>query len=138
MFKPVRTKVAGLFTSTILGAATITVSIVAFSSEAHAWLKVCNKTTQLVSVAYGSETVGINSTSLKSKGWWNIQPNNCATVSSGSAATEDGFDTAFRLFFYAESADGGLTWAGDKQFCVQGDALDVTTNGGLWPSGFYR
>lgn len=138
MFKPIRTKVAGLFTSLILSAATVAVSIVAFSSEAHAWLRICNRTTELISVAYGSQTVSINSTSLRSQGWWNIQPNDCATVLSGSAATDDAFDSAFRLFYHAHSASGGLVWAGNNQFCVQHNVFDLTTNGTLCPSGFYR
>lgn len=127
-------KFAGLFTSTILGTATVVVSMTAFSSEAYAWVQVCNKTTDLVTVAYGRGfDHGITSKWI-SKGWWNLQPDGCAIVDSGSA----GSSGSYGPYFYANSSR--KVWTGSTSFCGKNSIFEYTTWNGPGPgcpSGFF-
>ena len=102
MLKPILSKATGLLASTILGTATIIISVTTFSSEAYAWLQVCNKTDESVWVAYGRLTESIAGINKNSRGWWDIQPNQCTVVNSDSAASQwDTFDGNYGPFFYA-------------------------------------
>lgn len=139
MFKSTLSKITKLLASTIVGTITIVISTTVFSSEAHAWLQVCNKTNESVWVAYGYLRESIAGATQNSQGWWNIQPNQCAIVNSNSAASEwETFDGNYGPFYYAESNSGKLIWTGNTSFCVENNAFDYTTNGYSCPSNYFR
>jgi uncharacterized membrane protein len=147
MPKPIASTLASLFISTIVGTVTVAASMVAFSSEAHAWVKVCNKTSEPTSVAYGYNyddefSFNIVASNKRSKGWWNLKTNECATVDTGSASSVvyGKVSSRYGPYFYAES--NSRVWAGTTPFCVSNSAFTLTTNkpcpGGYFPIGFRK
>jgi uncharacterized membrane protein len=141
MFKPIASTLAGLFIPTIVGTLTVAASMVAFSSEAHAWVKVCNKTSEPTFVAYGYNyddefTFRIGPASKRSKGWWNLKTNECATVDTGSASSVvDGkVSSIYGPYYYAQS--NSYIWAGTSQFCVNYFAPFALTTTGTCPVGY--
>lgn len=145
-------KFAGLFMSTILGTATVVVSMTAFSSEAHARVEICNNSPELISVAYAKAVDnGITST-WTSRGWWNIPGRfqfpagevKCAIVDSGSASSidiEGNVSSVYGPYFYAYSST--WKWFGNTEFCVIRTAFTHTSQnssigGGCLPEFFKR
>jgi uncharacterized membrane protein len=98
---------------------------IAASSQAHAWLKVCNRTTKMVSYHHN-----VPDSSCQSRcggdhsryGWYNISPNACKTVYSGSAANQ-------WFEWYAESVDGVWVWtSADRRWSMSNDATNGWCN----------
>jgi uncharacterized membrane protein len=83
------------------------------SGPAVAGLAVCNDTTVLHSVAIGYR----GDDGWVSQGWWNIEPDQCATVLAG--------DLVNRYYYLMAQADG---WAFDHEgigFCILADVFDI-------------
>ena len=86
------------------------------ASPAHADIKVCNDTKNLVGVAIGYRDKG----NWMMEGWWRIPANVCASVVEG--------DLNSRYYYlYAEDATSGGQWRGpifmctsNKQFKIKG------------------
>src|SRR5687767_6159244 len=76
------------------------------TSEAHAFFKVCNKTSREITYSHTiADTVGCPATNpWRNRGWWRIAPNSCATISSSLNMLDR------RYYYYAASTDGALEW----------------------------
>jgi uncharacterized membrane protein len=82
--------------------------ILGSTGSAHAWLKICNKTTKSVYYEHSLPDSSCYS-GYREKGWWNIAPNQCSTVYGG--AMENKF-----VVYYAEATDGSITWSGTRLY----------------------
>jgi uncharacterized membrane protein len=51
-----------------------------------------------------------------SKGWWNVQPNECKELFT----TANGY-----VYLYADNDDDSLIWSGDHDHCEQHDQFDI-------------
>ena len=80
---------------------------------AHANLKICNDTRELQSVALGFK----GETDWNSKGWWNIQPGDCATVVTG--------DLTKRYYYYFADSDGGGFRGQNYAFCTSDTVFEI-------------
>jgi len=80
------------------------------SASAGAALKICNKTSSPASVAVGL----IYSSLAITNGWYNLQPNECATWDQFDGTLEAQGQTTY--YYYAHSSGGA--WSGDMQMCV--------------------
>ncbi len=84
------------------------------TGPAVAGLAVCNDTSALHSVAIGYRS----DEGWISQGWWNIEPDQCATVLAG--------DLVNRYYYLMAKADG---WVFDHKgvgFCILADVFDIT------------
>jgi len=89
--------------------------VIAFGwgNAALAELRICNDTGELQSIALGFK----GETDWTSKGWWNIQSGDCATVVSG--------DLTKRYYYYfADSKSGGFRGQ-EFLFCVQDTSFEI-------------
>ncbi len=82
--------------------------------SAHADLRVCNQTHNLVSIALGYPT----DRGWQSEGWWVAGPGNCATVYKGDLSSR---------YYYIFAADdvGGGVWDGKVYMCTQDDIFTI-------------
>ncbi len=81
---------------------------------AYADLRVCNQTTNPVSIALGYRA----ERGWQSEGWWVSNPNQCAVVFQGSLNAR---------FFYLFAADdiGGGAWDGSVYMCTRDDTFTI-------------
>jgi uncharacterized membrane protein len=97
-----------------LGAVALALS--ALATNAHAWLKLCNKTDQTVNVAIaiGEKDAADASTEalpvVTVEGWWKVAPGQCSQVS--------GVDAAGHWVYYHAHA-GSRAWEGTSRLCVR-------------------
>jgi len=100
MMNPVKTTLAsGLF-------------IFLFVSDASAYLKFCNKSSQksvVVAVATRERATG----GVVSRGWWTIRRGTCKTPIGGKLSK------ATSYYYYAHGTTGKTTWTGDYPFCTR-------------------
>lgn len=76
--------------------------------KAHAWLKICNYSTEprvYVTVAF------FDSDSWQSRGWWTIENGNCATVVGGGRL-------ANRYYYFRAEGQSGVVWGQGSSFCT--------------------
>ena len=76
--------------------------------KAHAWLKICNYSTEprvYVTLAYYS------SNSWLSRGWWTVENGNCATVVGGGRL-------ANRYYYFRAEGQNGVVWGQGSSFCT--------------------
>ncbi len=79
--------------------------------SASAWLKICNGTTESITYAHTYiDTAGCSGnpnycSNWEKNGWYNIAPDTCQTVYSGSAAGR-------YFYYYAQAYDGWPRWSG--------------------------
>jgi len=76
--------------------------------KAHAWLKICNYSTEprvYVTVAF------FDSNSWQSKGWWTIENGNCSTVIGGGRL-------ANRYYYFRAEGQNGVVWGQGSSFCT--------------------
>ena len=83
-------------------------------SPAYADLRVCNQTSDPVSVALGYRA----ERGWQSEGWWVAAPAQCATVFQGNLNSR---------FFYLFAADdiGGGAWDGSDYLCTRDDTFTI-------------
>jgi uncharacterized membrane protein len=106
--------------------------VAAFTHSASAELRVCNRSTESVSIAaaYYSNDVAV------SRGWYTASAGSCVTVVSG--------DLTQRFYYIrAEASTGGNVWGDDYTFCVTRTAFDVAgvrscANAGYTGAKFFR
>ena len=81
---------------------------------AYADLRVCNQTTNPISIALGYRA----ERGWQSEGWWVSNPNQCAVVFQGSLNAR---------FFYLFAADdiGGGAWDGSVYMCTRDDTFTI-------------
>ncbi|SLN31741.1 hypothetical protein TRL7639_01355 [Falsiruegeria litorea R37] len=91
-----------------------------------AGLAVCNDTTVLHSVAIGYKSDG----DWFSQGWWNIEPDQCATVLAG--------DLANRYYYLLAKADAWEFDHGGVGFCILNDVFDITGDQDCEGRGYAR
>ncbi|MEM1387951.1 MAG: DUF1036 domain-containing protein [Pseudomonadota bacterium] len=76
------------------------------AGSASAALRICNETSFVQSVTIGYE----GTEGWQSKGWWNIDPNDCAVVVGG--------DLQQRFYYYRAEVNGGDFPGGGYTFCT--------------------
>jgi uncharacterized membrane protein len=88
--------------------------VLAAMAPAYADLRVCNKTSDPVSVAMGYRA----DKGWESEGWWVAQPSQCATVFQGNLNSR---------FYYLFAADdiGGGAWSGNVFMCTRDDSFTI-------------
>ncbi len=96
-------------------AAIAAVSVGFFLATVHAAeaeFRICNKTANSVSAAFGYR----DKEQWVSQGWWNIDAGACATVLQDDLRYQ-------RYYVYAWNGDG--TWSGDFPFCTEKDPFVI-------------
>ena len=97
------------------------------SNPAQADLKLCNNTESRVGVALGyNDTKG-----WVSEGWWNINPNSCATLLKG--------DLIARYYYiYAVDYDDAGSWGGKSVLCTQDKLFVIQGNTNCEERGYKK
>jgi len=83
-------------------------------APAYADLKVCNQTSDPVSIALGYRA----KQGWQSEGWWVAAPSQCATVYQG------GLNSRFFYLFAADDIGGGA-WDGSVYMCTRDDSFTI-------------
>lgn len=88
--------------------------LVVGANEARADLRVCNQTSNVVSIALGYPAPR----GWQSEGWWVAGPGSCATVYEGDLSSR---------YYYIFAADdvGGGVWDGKVYMCTQDDIFTI-------------
>ncbi len=86
------------------------------AGAAQAGLEICNQTGSIQSVALGFK----GETAWSSRGWWVIEPGDCATVVQG--------DLTKRYYYYRAEVDGGDFAGSNFMFCTSPKVFEVTGN----------
>lgn len=84
------------------------------AGAAYADLRVCNQSTNPVSVALGYRS----ESGWKSEGWWIAAPDDCTTVYLGN------LDARYYYLFAADDISGG-SWDGDVFMCSQNESFTI-------------
>lgn len=111
--------------------ATVALTMILFcalgAEPASADLKLCNNTESRVGVA-----LGYNDTkSWVSEGWWNINPNSCATLLKG--------DLIARYYYiYAVDYDHAGSWGGKAILCTQDKLFVIQGNVSCQERGYKK
>lgn len=87
----------------------------AFSTvPAHAELRVCNQTSNLISVALGYRA----ERGWMSEGWWQTPPGDCRVLYQGDLQSR---------FYYLHAVDdiGGGSWAGEIFMCTRDETFTI-------------
>ena len=84
------------------------VNLIPLATKAHADLKLCNKTPNLVGVALGYK----DQKGWASEGWWNVAPNVCQTLLEGPLI-------ARYYYIYAIDYKEGGAWGGTAKLCTR-------------------
>ena len=90
-------------------------SMLLFAIPAHADLRVCNETRNMVSVALGYRA----ERGWQSEGWWQAPPGDCRVLYQGSL--ED------RSYYYVYAVDdiGGGEWDGSVFMCTRDETFTI-------------
>jgi uncharacterized membrane protein len=86
--------------------ATAATMVLGSAEQAEAQLKLCNRTSETVSMALAYDDAG----QVVSKGWFAARPGECSTVVGGSLNN--------RYYYVRAEGTGGSSWSGDYTFCV--------------------
>ena len=86
----------------------------AFSTPAHAELRICNETANLVSVALGYRA----ERGWMSEGWWQTPPGDCRVLYQGDLQ---------KRFYYLYAVDdiGGGAWDGQVFMCTRDETFTI-------------
>ena len=97
---------------TLIGA--LSASLGFFITPAHADLRLCNETTNLVSVALGYRA----ERGWMSEGWWQAPPGDCRVLYQGDLE---------RRFYYLFAVDdiGGGAWDGSVFMCTRDETFTI-------------
>lgn len=111
----------------LAAAVIVTVFCALGSIPAQADLKLCNNTESRVGVALGyNDTKG-----WVSEGWWNINPNSCATLLKG--------DLIARYYYiYAVDYDDAGSWGGKSVLCTQDKLFVIQGNTNCEERGYKK
>lgn len=85
------------------------------AQSADGSLRVCNQTTNPVSIAFGYRA----ERGWQSEGWWVAGPGECKTIYSGNLAS--------RRYYYLYAADdiGGGSWDGEVFMCTRDETFTI-------------
>jgi uncharacterized membrane protein len=88
--------------------------LLAFSTPAHAELRICNETANLVSVALGYRA----ERGWMSEGWWQTPPGDCRVLYQGDLQ---------KRFYYLYAVDdiGGGAWDGQVFMCTRDETFTI-------------
>ncbi len=88
--------------------------LLAMATPAHAELRVCNETANLVSLALGYRA----ERGWMSEGWWQAPPGDCRTIYQGDLQ---------RRFYYLYAVDdiGGGAWDGQVFMCTRDETFTI-------------
>ena len=88
--------------------------LLATATPAHAELRVCNETANLVSLALGYRA----ERGWMSEGWWQAPPGDCRTIYQGDLQ---------RRFYYLYAVDdiGGGAWDGQVFMCTRDETFTI-------------
>jgi uncharacterized membrane protein len=102
-------------------------ALTTFSTPAMAELRVCNQSTNQVSIALGYRA----EKGWQSEGWWVAPPQKCAVVYQGDLHSR---------FFYLYVADdiGGGAWDGTNFMCTRDEAFTIFGVGDCLARGYER
>ena len=93
----------------------------AFADQAHAWLRICNKTSKRVSYHHNEPDSSCGDTcggNRSRHGWWIMAPNECKTV-YGPSAEGKYFE------WYAHSTDRTMVWtSASRRWPMPSEATD--------------
>jgi len=99
----------------------------AWSTSAHADLRVCNDTKSMVGVAIGYK----NKKGWVTEGWWRIPAEVCSSVIEG--------DLASRYFYiHAENEKGSGRWRGPVFMCTSSKEFRIEGLVNCFPRGFEK
>lgn len=107
-------------TGRLLTLAVLSLLLLGYSGTAGAALKVCNKTKNPASMAFGF----IYADGAITEGWYNLQPGECTTIDGFDGTAETKGLTTY--YYYAHSSAGA--WDGDTQMCVDMTNLNFAFN----------
>ncbi|WP_172296924.1 DUF1036 domain-containing protein [Pseudoruegeria sp. HB172150] len=94
------------------------------SVDAEAGLNICNETDLVQTVAIGFK----GETNWTSEGWWNIDPDDCATVLGG--------DLDKRYYYYYAESDAASFQGQDYQFCADDEVFTIVGDTDCESRGF--
>lgn len=97
---------------------------VACAPPALAELEICNDGTALFSIALGFK----GEEDWESKGWWNIEPGNCAVVVAG--------DLTRRYYYYHADTQNDGFWGQGFMFCTSNALFDIVGDTDCGDRGF--
>lgn len=101
--------------------------LAAFPAAAAADFRLCNKTPSRVSVA-----IGYNVEKLwRTEGWWNIEPESCATLLSGPLSSR-------YYYLYAIDIENNGEWDGPNYMCTQDKEFTIDGVNDCVARGFQR
>jgi uncharacterized membrane protein len=102
-------------------------AMLATAAPARADLRVCNESSNLVSVALGYRS----DRGWQSEGWWQASPRQCAIVVQGDLSSR---------FYYLYIADdiGGGAWDGDHFMCTRDESFQIFDTGDCLARGYER
>jgi uncharacterized membrane protein len=103
------------------------VMLVLTTVNVSADLRVCNTTTSRVGVALGYRDIS----GWVSEGWWNIKPNACDKILSGTLA-------ARFYYIYAVDYDRGGEWGGPAFLCTRDQEFTIRGADNCLARGFDR
>ena len=116
-----------LIAQPIVAAMVMLAALMAFASPARADLRVCNESSNPVSIALGYRA----ERGWQSEGWWVAPPGQCATVFQGDLNSR---------FYYLYVADdiGGGAWDGDNFMCTRDETFTIFDTGDCLARGYER
>ena len=108
-------------------AALVCALLLAFAAPARADLRVCNESSNPVSIALGYRA----ERGWQSEGWWVANPSQCAVVFQGDLNSR---------FYYLYVADdiGGGAWDGDNFMCTRDETFTIVDTGDCLARGYER
>lgn len=103
------------------------VVLAAAASDAHADLRICNKTSSRIGIAVGYK----NQTAWTTEGWWNLPASTCETLLAGPLVSR-------YYYIYAIDYDRGGEWSGRSFMCTQEKTFTITGIEDCLKRGFER
>lgn len=90
-----------------------TVALLASSTTADAFYKICNKSDQTVYVAIGYE----ENDDWIAEGWWELGRGDCRNIINGNLSN--------RYYYIRAEGREGRVWSGDYYFCTTPEAFKL-------------
>lgn len=117
----------GLVVPTLFGAIVASFGSLATSSEAHAELRLCNKTPVQIGIAIGYKS----HENWVSEGWWNLEAESCQVVVDGPLPSR-------YYYLYALDYEEGGAWNGTAMMCTHDKEFTIEGTGDCVARGYER
>lgn len=105
----------------------LSIGVVAFTPDAKADLRLCNKTETQVGIAIGYK----GAQDWVSEGWWNLEADTCQVIVEGPLASR-------YYYIYALDYQQGGEWAGTAYMCTQEKEFTIVGTDDCLARGFER